>query len=82
MGRRDEDLLYREYRAHLEAEEERQRQGAIVEAEIAASEFPLAEAWARAAGLKRQDPNAPDYQSYLATLAAAKQQERGEARRD
>lgn len=77
-----EDPLQQEYLAQLEAEDERQRQEAKEEAEIAASEFPLAEAWARAAGLKRQDPNDPVYQSYLATLAAAKQQEREEARRE
>ena len=49
-------------------------------AEIAASEFPLAEAWARKMGIRWQDPNNPDYQSYLASLAFLKQQEREAAR--
>lgn len=51
-------------------------------AEIAAAEFPLAEAWARQAGIRWQDPNDPVYQSYLASLALLKQQEREAARRE
>jgi predicted RNase H-like HicB family nuclease len=49
---------------------------------IAASEYPLAEAWARNNGIRWQDPNDPVYQSYLASLALLKQQEREAARLD
>lgn len=50
--------------------------------EIAASEFPLAEAWARKMRLRRQDPNDPDYQSFLAALAEAKQGEHEASRQE
>ncbi|NOT60947.1 MAG: hypothetical protein HOP19_12080 [Acidobacteria bacterium] len=49
-------------------------------AESVASEYPLAEAWARKAGIRWQDPNDPVYQSYLASLALLKHQEREAAR--
>ena len=59
-----------------------QLQAAADAAEIAASEYPLAEAWARRAGLRKQDPNDPDYQSFLASLAFLKQQDREYSRRE
>ena len=45
-------------------------------AEIAASEYPLAEAWLRRRGIRQQDPNDPHYQDFLAILAANRQRDR------
>ncbi len=59
-----------------------QLQATAEAAEIVASEYPLAEAWMRKMGLRRQDPNDPDYQSFLAAIAEAKQREREAARQE
>ena len=59
-----------------------QQQATAEAAEMAASEFPLAEAWLRKMGLRRQDPNDPDYQSFLASLAFLKQEDRERTRRE
>lgn len=76
------DELYQQYVADMDAEQQRQREEAELEAYIAAQEYPIAERWALEMGIEREDPNDPLYQAYRAELAAEKKRQYEEAERE